>query len=98
MPEIRRFIPPLLGKTLVIGGLIVLLLVPIGNVENLVGERVGMRQAAADRVRAYFTANAAAFPDHERNLAQTLERIAHCTALRAWDNGALAATAAERAK
>ena len=52
MPEIRRFIPPLLGKTLVIGGLIVLLLVPIANVESLVGERVGMRQAAADRVAA----------------------------------------------
>jgi inner membrane protein len=52
MPEIRRFIPPLLGKALVIGGLIVLLLVPIANVESLVGERVGMRQAAADRVAA----------------------------------------------
>ena len=31
MPEFRRFIPPLLGKTLVIGGLIVLLLIPIAQ-------------------------------------------------------------------
>jgi inner membrane protein len=52
MPQFRRFIPPLLGKTLVIGALIILLLVPIANVESLVGERVNMRQAAADRVAA----------------------------------------------
>ncbi len=52
MPEFRRFMPPLLGKSLVIGGLILLLLVPIANVENLVSERVGMRQEAADRVAA----------------------------------------------
>ena len=52
MPEFRRFMPPLLGKSLVIGGLILLLLVPIANVESLVGERVGMRQEAADRVAA----------------------------------------------
>ena len=45
-----RFIPPLLGKALVIGVLIVLLLVPIAQVESLVGERVGMRQTAAMRV------------------------------------------------
>ena len=52
MPEFRRFIPPLLGKSLVIGGLIVMLLVPIANVESLVGERFGMRQEAAARVAA----------------------------------------------
>jgi inner membrane protein len=52
MPEFRRFMPPLLGKSLVIGGLILLLLVPIANVESLVSERVGMRQEAADRVAA----------------------------------------------
>jgi alanyl aminopeptidase len=54
-------------------------------------------QAAADRVQTYFTTNAASFPDYERSLAQALERIAHCTALRARDNGALLA-AAETAK
>jgi len=52
MQEFRRFMPPLLGKSLVIGGLILLLLVPIANVESLVSERVGMRQEAADRVAA----------------------------------------------
>ena len=50
MPDVRRFIPPLLGKSLVIGGLIVFLLVPISHVESLVRERVGMRQEAAARV------------------------------------------------
>jgi inner membrane protein len=50
MPDIRKFIPPLLGKSLVIGGLILLLLVPISHVESLVSERVGMRQEAAARV------------------------------------------------
>src|SRR5688572_8320949 len=52
MPEFRRFMPPLLGKSLVIGGLILLLLVPIANVESLVNERVGMRREAADGVGA----------------------------------------------
>ena len=50
MSERFRFIPPLLGKALVIGFLIILLLVPLAQVENLVGERVGMRQTAAERV------------------------------------------------
>ncbi len=50
MPDIRRFIPPLLGKAVVMGGLILLLLVPISHVESLVSERVGMRQQAAARV------------------------------------------------
>src|SRR5262245_7104285 len=50
MPDVRRFIPPLLGKSVVIGGLILLLLVPITHVESLVRERVGMRQQAAARV------------------------------------------------
>jgi len=50
MSERFRFIPPLLAKVLVIGFLIVMLLVPLAQVENLVGERVGMRQTAAQRV------------------------------------------------
>jgi inner membrane protein len=50
MPDVRRFIPPLLGKAVVMGGLILLLLVPISHVESLVSERVGMRQQAAARV------------------------------------------------
>lgn len=50
MPDIRRFFPPLLGKAVVMGGLILLLLVPISHVESLVTERVGMRQQAAARV------------------------------------------------
>jgi inner membrane protein len=50
MSEKFRFIPPLVAKVLVIGLLIVMLLVPLAQVENLVGERVGMRQLAAQRV------------------------------------------------
>ena len=50
MPDIRRFFPPLLGQAVVMGGLILLLLVPISHVESLVTERVGMRQQAAARV------------------------------------------------
>ena len=50
MAERYRFIPPLAGKALVIGVLIVLLLIPLSQVESLVGERVGMRQTAAMRV------------------------------------------------
>jgi inner membrane protein len=50
MGERFRFIPPLVAKALVIGFLMVLLLVPLGQVESLVGERVGMRQTAAMRV------------------------------------------------
>lgn len=50
MPDIRRFIPPLLGKSVVIGALTLMLLVPISHVESLVRERVGMRQEAAARV------------------------------------------------
>jgi inner membrane protein len=50
MSERSRFIPPLLAKVLVIGFLVIMLLVPLAQVENLVGERVGMRQTAAQRV------------------------------------------------
>ncbi len=48
----RRFIPPLLGKAIVIGFLVLLLLIPLSSMESLVGERVGMRQEAAQRVAA----------------------------------------------
>ncbi len=50
MSERRRFIPPLLAKLLVIGALVILLLIPISQVESLVGERVHMRETAAVRV------------------------------------------------
>jgi inner membrane protein len=50
MAERFRFIPPLVGKALVIGVLILLLLIPLAQVEGLVGERVGSRQEAAQRV------------------------------------------------
>ncbi|HEU4780349.1 MAG TPA: cell envelope integrity protein CreD [Steroidobacteraceae bacterium] len=50
MSERFRFIPPLVSKALVIGFLIVVLLIPLAQVESLVGERVGMRQTAAMRV------------------------------------------------
>ena len=45
-----RILSPLVTKTLVMGFLIAVLLLPIGQVENLVGERVGMRDTAAARV------------------------------------------------
>jgi inner membrane protein len=45
-----RFLPPLVAKALVIGFLMIVLLLPIAQVESLVGERVGMRQTAAARV------------------------------------------------
>jgi inner membrane protein len=50
MPILRGLIPPLLGKALLVGALIILLLVPIAQVDHLVGERVGMRTNAAARV------------------------------------------------
>jgi inner membrane protein len=50
MSERFRFIPPLLAKAIVIGFLMVALLVPLSQVESLVGERVGMRQTVAQRV------------------------------------------------
>ena len=50
MSIFRKFMPPLLGKSLVIGGLMLALLIPIANVERLVTERVGMREEAASRV------------------------------------------------
>jgi inner membrane protein len=50
MPERFRLIPPLLAKALLIALLIALLLIPISQVESLVGERVGMRDTAAQRV------------------------------------------------
>jgi inner membrane protein len=45
-----RFLPPLAAKALVVGFLMAVLLLPIAQVENLVGERVGMRNLAAARV------------------------------------------------
>lgn len=48
--SVRRFIPPLLSKALLIGFLIMLLLIPLARMEDLVGERVGMREEAAHRV------------------------------------------------
>jgi inner membrane protein len=50
MQERFRFMPPLLGKALVIMVLVGVLLVLVGKVERLVGERVAMRDAAAQRV------------------------------------------------
>lgn len=50
MPILRGLIPPLLGKALLVGALIILLLVPIAQVDHLVSERVGMRENAALRV------------------------------------------------
>lgn len=50
MSLIRRFIPPLFGKAVVVGFLVLLLLIPLAQMEDLVGERVGMRQEAAQRV------------------------------------------------
>jgi inner membrane protein len=47
---IRRLVPPLLGKAMVIGFLILMLLIPLANMEDLVRERVGLRQEAAQRV------------------------------------------------
>ena len=54
---------------------------------------------AAKSVSAYFAANAAEFPGHERTLAQTVEGINQCVALRTRDAGALTkavAVAAQR--
>src|SRR5688572_25501944 len=50
MLDVRKWISPLFGKAVVVGGLIVLLLIPIGSVEQLVHERGGMRDEAARRV------------------------------------------------
>jgi len=50
MSAIRRFIPPLLGKAMVIGFLVLLLLIPLAHMSGLVRERVGMRAEAAARV------------------------------------------------
>lgn len=50
MSLLRRFVPPLVAKAALIGFLLLVLLVPIGRMESLVTERVGMRQAAAQRV------------------------------------------------
>jgi inner membrane protein len=46
----RGLVPPLLGKAALIAALIVVLLVPIAQVDDLVGERVAMRGNAAARV------------------------------------------------
>lgn len=45
-----RLIPPLLGKALVVGALMLLLLVPIAQLDSLVDERASMRETAAQRV------------------------------------------------
>ena len=45
----KRFIPRCCQGS-VIGFLVIILLVPLAQVENLVGERVGVRQTAAERV------------------------------------------------
>jgi inner membrane protein len=50
MSDRFRFIPPLLGKAIVVGFLIVALLVPLSQVESLVRERVGMRHTVAQKV------------------------------------------------
>ncbi len=50
MSERFRFIPPLAGKAVVIGLLVLLLLILVSRVESLVGERVQMRSMAAQRV------------------------------------------------
>jgi inner membrane protein len=50
MQERFRFMPPLLGKALVIMLLVGLLLGLVGQVDDLVRERVNMRDAAAQRV------------------------------------------------
>ena len=50
MPILRGLIPPLLARALLVGALIILLLVPIAQVDHLVSERVGMRENAAARV------------------------------------------------
>lgn len=50
MPDVRKWISPLFGKAVVVGGLIVMLLIPLANVESLVHERGNLRDAAAQRV------------------------------------------------
>jgi inner membrane protein len=45
-----RFLNPLLGKALAISGVTLVLLVPLGRLEDLVGERAGMRELASQRV------------------------------------------------
>jgi inner membrane protein len=50
MSERFRFIPPLLGKAMVVGFLMVALLIPLGQMESLVTERVGMRHTVAQKV------------------------------------------------
>ena len=50
MTELRRIFPPLLLKALTIGAVTILLLVLIAQVEDLVGERVSVRETAAARV------------------------------------------------
>ncbi|HTU65601.1 MAG TPA: cell envelope integrity protein CreD [Steroidobacteraceae bacterium] len=50
MAELRRFFPPLLLKALTIGGVTILLLILIAQVEDVVNERVGARATALARV------------------------------------------------
>lgn len=45
-----RFLNPLLGKALTIGGLTVILLMPLSRLESMIGERAGMRELATQRV------------------------------------------------
>jgi inner membrane protein len=50
MTGLRRIFPPLLLKAMTIGAVTILLLVLIAQVEDLVGERVSVRETAAARV------------------------------------------------
>jgi inner membrane protein len=50
VPDLRKWISPLFGKAVVVGSLIVVLLIPLANLESLVHERGAMRDAAAQRV------------------------------------------------
>jgi inner membrane protein len=50
MTELRKIFPPLLVKAMTIGAVTILLLVLIAQVEDLVGERVSVRETAATRV------------------------------------------------
>src|SRR5205085_562093 len=50
MTVLRKLFPPLLVKAMTIGAVIILLLVLVAQVEDLVGERVSVRETAAARV------------------------------------------------
>jgi len=46
----QKYVNPLLGKVLAIGGLTLVLLMPLGQVGSLVNERAGMRELASQKV------------------------------------------------